>query len=89
MYKNVLNQGIVVLIILFGLCFSAFSQTMAANTPATSTSADNKSDHPPAASTLTSESQETVTAQRSVSTSLFAGLPSFMISSNESGRYLQ
>jgi len=49
MYKNVLNQGIVVLIILFGSCFSAFSQTVAANTSATTASADTKSDHPPAA----------------------------------------
>jgi hypothetical protein len=45
MYKNVLNQGIVVLIILFGSCFSAFSQTITANPSATSASADTKSDH--------------------------------------------
>ena len=65
MYKNVLNQGIVVLIILLGSCFSAKSQTLAANT-ATTAPADTKSDHPPAASIPTAKPQETDTTWKPV-----------------------
>src|SRR6185312_4095508 len=63
MYKNVLNQGIVVLIILFGSCFFAKSQTIAT----ASASADNRSDHPPAASVTTAaKPQETDTTWKPV-----------------------
>lgn len=67
MYKNVLNQGIVVLIILFGSCFSAKSQTLAINTATANASADTRSDHPPAASsTTTAKPQETDTTWKPV-----------------------
>lgn len=66
MYKNVLNQGIVVLIILFGSCFSSFSQTIAANPSATNASADTKSDHPPAANAISAKSQETDTTWKPI-----------------------
>lgn len=65
MYKNVLNQGIVVLIILFGSHFSALSQTSATNVQ-TIAATDTRSDHPPTASAPATKTRQADTSWKPV-----------------------
>lgn len=65
MYKNVINQGIVVLIILFGSYFSALSQTLNANRPIIA-AAGTQSGHPPTENAPSSSPQEADTTWKPV-----------------------
>ncbi|MGN6396033.1 MAG: hypothetical protein ACTHMI_10745 [Mucilaginibacter sp.] len=65
MYKNVLNQCIVVLIVLFGSSFSALSQTLSTTTPGIA-SGGKQSDHPPTENAATSKPQEADTTWKPV-----------------------
>jgi len=66
MYKNVLNQHIIGVILLFSSYFTANAQISGENSAINYANADLKSEHPPAAIAITSKSTETDTALKPV-----------------------